>query len=145
MTNLISAAGGRKFVLTVSTMIAGTAIAPFFPAGILEPVLVFLASCLAAFVTSNWASSREYHKTKMQVEGSAHPQVKQLIAETKKLHKKLDDAMKTGNNEDIANEAFEQFRQLNETVLTVGQTAGTTLQAVQNLNNKVSNIISLKG
>jgi len=131
--------------LTLSTMIAGTAIAPFFPEAILSPVLVFLAASLSAFCASNWASSREYHKTRIPKEGAESPAVKQLIAENKKLLKKLDEAMDSGDTEEVARVAMENMQEMTNTVLTVGQTAGATLQAVQQLNQKVTNLMQLKG
>lgn len=145
MNNLMSRLGGRKFALTIASMISGTSLAFVMPLTIVEPVLVFLAACLAAFCTSNWASSREYHKTKMPTEGD-NAQVKHLIAENKKMIKKLEDLTQTRDNGDeIANAALEQFQQLNNAVLTLGQTAGSTLQSVQQLNQKIVNILKLRG
>lgn len=144
MNNLMSKLGGRKFALTIASMLSGTSLAFFMPVAILDPVLIFLASCLAAFCTSNWASSREYHKTKMPQPG-AEPAVKQLIAENKKLLKKLDEAMASGDNGDeVAQAALSQFQQLNDAMLTVGQTSANTLQSVQQLNQKLTNLSNLR-
>lgn len=143
MNGIMSYIGGRKFGLTVITMLGGVGIVPFIPEYALSPVLVFLASSLAAFCASNWAASREFHKTKMPKDGS-DPAVKQLIAENKKLLKKLEEALEQGTNEEIAQSALDQFRELNQTMLTVGQTAGATLQTVQQLNQKISNILNLR-
>lgn len=145
MNNILSKIGGRKLGLSVLTMGGGISLAFFLPLAIVEPVLMFLAACLAAFCTSNWASSREYHKTKVPQSGD-NPQVKQLIAETKKLQKRLDEVLSSGDNgEEVAQAAMLQFQQLNDTMLTIGQTSGTTLQAVQQLNQKLTNLQNLRG
>lgn len=145
MNNLLAKIGGRKLALTLVSMVTGTSLAFFMPIAIVEPVLVFLAACLASFCASNWAASREYHKTKMPAQGD-NPQVKQLIAENKKVLKKLDEILSSGDNGDeVAQAAMQQFQQLNEAMLTLGQTSGTTLQAVQQLNQKIQNLHNLRG
>lgn len=143
MTDLLSKVGGRKFTLTVITMISGTAVAPFFPEAILSPVLVFLAACLSAFVASNWASSREYHKTQIKT-GSESPQIKQMIAENKKLLKLLEKELESSNSQETTQAVMRQFSEMNATLIAVGQASGNTLQAVQQLNQKITNLVSLK-
>lgn len=146
MNNILSHIGGRKFTLTIVTMIGGTALAPYFPEATLTPVLTFLAGCLASFSAANWANSREYHKTKVaKADGTDSPLIKQMIAENKKLTKKLDEALNSKDNEELAKQLVEQISQSNETMLTVGKTAGATLQTVQQLNQKITNLLTLKG
>lgn len=145
MDKLMSFVGGRKFALSIVTMAVGIGVALNVPTAVVDPLLVFLAACLSAFCASNWAASREYHKTQMKVAGVDNPQVKQLIAENKKLLKALDNALESSNNGDTAGKVLENLDQLNETLFTVGQTSGTTLQAVQQLNTRLSSILQLKG
>lgn len=82
--------GGRKFLLTIVSMLGASAIDLLIPNGLSTALAAFLGTALTAFCASNWLNSREYHQAEATKKSGGSVELARIEKAVKNIQKKLD-------------------------------------------------------
>jgi hypothetical protein len=123
MNKIFQLIGGRKFALTVASIIGGAAIDLMTLKGLSMPLATFMGAALAAFCASNYAVSKEYMRTE---------------ADKKKLgpndlEKKLNNVLDKLNSIEIqlsisSDSATNEISQMKQVLVQVAEASGNALK-----------------
>lgn len=134
MDKIFRVLGGRKFLLTVSSMAAAIAIDLLTAAGLSVALAGFLGAALSAFCASNWLNSKEFHKADAAKRKGGNQELSRIESKLTKLLNIVD------NPENI--EYYESsLTQINQALGEVITAQANILQTTQSTNTTINAVI----
>ena len=138
MNKLFTMIGGRKFALTVVSMIGATAI-DLLAGGISLPLATFLGAALTAFCASNWLNSREYYHAEAEKKKGGAQDLAQIQRSLKEIKLKLDSSDDAGyyvNSLEQINQALKEIITAQANIMQTTKATNNTINAAMQVGQR---------
>lgn len=134
MDKLFRVLGGRKFLLTVASMVAAVAIDLLTTAGLSVALAGFLGAALSAFCASNWLNSKEFHKADAEKKRGGAQDLSRIETKINKLVTILDDPENMQYYED-------SLVQINQALGEIITAQANIMQTTKSTNNTINAVV----
>lgn len=131
--------GGRKFLLTIVSMVGASAIDLLIPNGLSTALAAFLGTALTAFCASNWLNSREYHQAEAKKKSGGSAELARIEKAVKNIQKRLD------SEPDTAVDYIEKLDNIESALSILMQSQSSVAQATDTTNKLIKAAMQPRG